>query len=59
VVPPGDAAALREALRTLLTSETLRRTMGEAGKSVQAAEYDASLMGERYVGLYEEALGAR
>jgi glycosyltransferase involved in cell wall biosynthesis len=57
VVPPGDAGALREALKALIEDEQLRKSMGETGRAVQAAEYTASLMGERYVKLYEEALG--
>ncbi len=56
VVPPGDAGALREALQTLLKDEKLRTAMGAAGKVVQATEYTATLMGDRYLKLYEEAL---
>lgn len=56
VVKPGDARALHEAIATLLKDENLRRQMGEAGRAVQAAEYTATLMGERYVKLYEDAL---
>jgi len=63
VVPPGDGAALRDALRALLADEGRRRTMGEEGRAVQAREYGAALMGERYIRLYEEvaagASGAR
>ena len=32
-------------------------TMGEAARRVQAEEYGAQLMGERYVRLYQEAIG--
>lgn len=56
-VPPRDVGALREALRALLGDETRRRAMGEAARRVQGAEYTSALMGERYVRLYEEALG--
>jgi rhamnosyl/mannosyltransferase len=58
VVPPGDAGALREALDSLLRDESRRRAMGEAARAVQAAEYGAALMGERYVKVYEAALEA-
>ncbi|HWO90168.1 MAG TPA: glycosyltransferase [Gemmatimonadales bacterium] len=54
VVPPRDAGALRTALRELLASESRRREMGEAARAVQAAEYSAQLMGERFVELYNE-----
>ncbi len=57
VVPPGDALALRDALQALLADPARRLAMGESGRSVQAAEYNAELMGERYLKLYEEALG--
>lgn len=57
VVPPGDAPALREALQALLADAERRRAMGEEARAVQAREYGAALMGERYVRLYEEALG--
>ena len=56
-VPPGDVGALREALSALLNDAGRRRAMGEAARAVQANEYGAALMGERYVRLYEEALG--
>jgi rhamnosyl/mannosyltransferase len=57
VVPPADAGALREALRALLDDPGRRRAMGEEGRAVQAREYDAALMGERYLALYREAAG--
>ena len=57
VVPPGDAAALREALRALLADGARRRAMGEAGRRAVETEYSAALMADRYVTLYREALG--
>lgn len=57
VVPPGDVGALREALRALLGDAARRRAMGEAARAVQAAEYGAELMGDRYLKLYEEVRG--
>ena len=56
VVPPGDAGALREALRALLNDPARARAMGEAGRAVQAAEYGVTLMAERYLTLYRDAL---
>ena len=57
VVPAGDAPALREALRALLDDAPRRLAMGEEARAVQAREYGAALMGERYVRLYEEVVG--
>jgi glycosyltransferase involved in cell wall biosynthesis len=55
-VPPGDEGALREAVKSLLDDAGRRNAMGEAARRVQAAEYSASLMGERYVELYRSVL---
>jgi rhamnosyl/mannosyltransferase len=57
VVPPGDAGALREALAALLGDLARRAAMGAAARGVLETEYTASLMGERYLALYREALG--
>jgi rhamnosyl/mannosyltransferase len=57
VVPPGDPGALREALAALLADAARRERMGRAARAVQEREYTATLMGERYVMLYQEALG--
>jgi rhamnosyl/mannosyltransferase len=57
-VPPGDSGALRDALRELLSDRTLREAMGRAAREVLEAEYSAALMGERYLNLYREVLGA-
>jgi rhamnosyl/mannosyltransferase len=58
VVPPGDVGALREALKALLRDPARRQVMGEASKAVQAGEYGSELMGERYLQMYTDALGA-
>jgi rhamnosyl/mannosyltransferase len=58
-VPPGEVGALREALSALLNDAARRKTMGEAARAIQAAEYSATLMGERYVKLYEDVMGNR
>jgi rhamnosyl/mannosyltransferase len=55
-VPPGDAGALRDSLGALLGDAARRRAMGEAARRVQASEYSAKLMGERYETFYREAL---
>jgi rhamnosyl/mannosyltransferase len=59
VVPPGEAPALREALGALLSDPARRKVMGDEARAVQSREYTAELMGERYLVLYEEALGRR
>ena len=56
VVPPGDVAGLREALRALLADGARRRAFGLAARRVLDREYTAALMGERYLALYQEAL---
>ncbi len=56
VVKPGDAGTLWEALSGLLGDAALRQRLGAAGRAVQAREYTAALMGERYVQLYRDAL---
>ncbi len=55
-VPPGDPGALREALGALLGDAKRRETMGREAKRVQASEYGAALMAERYLALYRNAL---
>ena len=56
-VPPGDVGALGEALRALLADGARRRAYGAAARNVLETEYTASLMAERYLRLYREALG--
>jgi glycosyltransferase involved in cell wall biosynthesis len=58
VVPPGEAGPLREALQALLWDGSLRERMGKAAREVQGGEYTASLMGERYVDMYHDALAS-
>jgi rhamnosyl/mannosyltransferase len=55
-VPPADACALASALRLLLGDAALRAKMGEAGRRRVRQEFDADLMTERTLGVYEEVL---
>jgi phosphatidylinositol alpha-mannosyltransferase len=55
LVPPGDATALRAALRGLLDDEGRRASLVEAGLA-RAAEFSMARLAERYVELYERAL---
>ncbi len=56
VVPPGDEGALREGLRCLLNDARRRAAMGAEARAVQAREYGAGLMAERYLSVYREVL---
>jgi rhamnosyl/mannosyltransferase len=58
VVPVEDAGALRDALRSLLADGSTRAAMGHEARALQAAEYGAELMAERYLSLYREAAGS-
>lgn len=49
-IPPGDPAALAEALRTLADDPDRREAMGEAGR-VRAREYDAPTIAARLAAL--------
>jgi phosphatidylinositol alpha-mannosyltransferase len=51
LVPPGDVEALAAALRTLLESDTLRRTLGACGAAAAAA-YDSSAIARRLDTIY-------
>jgi glycosyltransferase involved in cell wall biosynthesis len=56
VVPPGDAGALREALRAMVADGARREAMGRAARRVFEREYTSRLMAERYLTVYREAL---
>jgi glycosyltransferase involved in cell wall biosynthesis len=56
LVPPGDADALRLALRTLLANPELQRRMGAAGRE-RAKRYVVSAVVGRIERIYAELLG--
>ena len=56
-IPPGDTAALADAMKLLLGRKELRRQLGEAAKARVYAEYTADKMAERTLSVYSEALG--
>jgi len=58
VVPPQNPEALAEAVAGLLADADRRRTMGENGRRLVAAEYSVDAMVDRVAGLYKELLGA-
>jgi glycosyltransferase involved in cell wall biosynthesis len=53
IVPPGDAAAIADALGILARDLTLRARMGEASRAI-SRQFSADRMVERTVALYEE-----
>jgi glycosyltransferase involved in cell wall biosynthesis len=59
LVEPGDSAALAGALERLLADPAEARRLGGIAAWHAAGEYDLSRMVQRYVGVYEQALGAR
>jgi glycosyltransferase involved in cell wall biosynthesis len=56
-VPPGDPLALSSAIRTLLESYELRRSLGAAASLRVRTDYDVDHMVERTVSLYCDVLG--
>jgi glycosyltransferase involved in cell wall biosynthesis len=59
LVPPGDVAALRDAMRTLLGDEALRERMGAAAAARQAALFTPETVVPQYEEAYELALERR
>jgi phosphatidyl-myo-inositol alpha-mannosyltransferase len=57
LVPPGDAAALRGALRALLDDPVRRKTLVTAGLA-RADEFSLSTLAQRFVTVYERAMTA-
>lgn len=58
LVPPGDAAALTQALRSLAHHPELSRRMGRKGRD-RALEFRASSVAARTERLYAEVMGTR
>jgi L-malate glycosyltransferase len=58
-VPPGDPAALADALRELLGDPALRRSSGQRNRAEVEARYAWSRVVDRLEGLYGEALRGR
>jgi glycosyltransferase involved in cell wall biosynthesis len=53
LVPPGEPAALAEALVSLLRDPTRARRMGEAGRERALAHFDSRRIVPRILALYE------
>jgi phosphatidylinositol alpha-mannosyltransferase len=58
LTPPGEAEAIRAALKELVLDEALRSELGEWGRA-EAAQYDSAAVAPKFVALYEEALASR
>ncbi len=56
LVPPGDVAALREALTRLLQDAALRRRFGEAGRERIAEHFTWKRFGDETLRAYQDAL---
>jgi len=54
--PPGDGAALVEAVETLLTDEPRRRAMGAAGRQLAQDLYSWDAIARRLIATYESAI---
>lgn len=59
VVPPGDSKALAVALGTLLSSDELRRRLGEQARSRANAEFSIERMVKENLLVYREAIEGR
>ena len=57
LTPPGDAAALADALARLFADPALRARLGAAGRRIAEGEFSAEEVGRRTLALYEDLLG--
>ena len=58
LVPPGDAAALRDALQALIDDPARRTALGEAGRRRVREHFTASVVVPQIEGVYASLLGA-
>ncbi len=54
--PPGDAAALADAVAGLLADEARRQALGSAGRRVAQEQYAWEAIAQRLVGIYESVM---
>jgi glycosyltransferase involved in cell wall biosynthesis len=58
LVPPGDEAALTEALGRVVADRELRRRLGTAGRVRAESSFDLSAFRRAHLELYERQLGS-
>ena len=56
LVPPGDVAALADAMARLLDDQALRGRLSEAGQRLFTRQLDASVTAERVLAIYRDAV---
>ncbi len=56
LVPPEDAAALHEAIATLVDDAALRERMGRAGRARMQNAFSVATMADRHIAVYESLL---
>jgi glycosyltransferase involved in cell wall biosynthesis len=56
LIPPGDPAALADALKTLLADPERRRAMGEIARARICAKFSVEVMREKTRAVWEEAI---
>ncbi len=59
LVPPGDAAALAEAARTLADDPSLRAQLGAGARARVASRFTLDAIADQWAAAYREASGAR
>jgi glycosyltransferase involved in cell wall biosynthesis len=59
LVPPRNAVALENAIRTLLSQPTRLAAMGRAARATAEIRYERTLMMDRYRNLFEEILAGQ
>lgn len=59
IVPPGDAAALAEAIEELLKNSAMRLEMARRGREIAVNEFSQEMVAEQTLALYSELLNSR
>jgi len=57
--PVGDAAAVTDGMNRVLNDRGLRASMVEAAREYVLREHDVTVMGERYLAVYESLVSER